>query len=82
MPCARLPRLEGGVAQVPGLLVAHLDLIAVERATAPFHGLSDLYGFRDLGVADSRVDPNGITVLWVDRRIPGAELAPAVPVSA
>ena len=78
MPCARLPRLAGGVAQVPTLVVAHSDLIAIERSTGPFHGLSDLYRFRDLGVADSKVDPNGMTVLWVDRRIPGAALAPAV----
>jgi hypothetical protein len=82
MPCGRLPRLSGGVVQVPTLLVAHLDLIAVERPTGAFHGLSDLYGFRDLGVADSKVNPNGMTVLLVDRRIPGAEVTPAVRTSA
>jgi hypothetical protein len=82
MPCARLPRLSDGVAQVPTLLVAHLDLIAVERPTGAFHGLSDLYAFRDLGVGDSKVNPNGMTVLWVDRRIPGAGVAPAVRTSA
>jgi hypothetical protein len=78
MPCGRLPRVSDGIVQVPTLLVARLNLIAVERPTGAFHGLSDLYRFRDLGVADSKVNPNGMTVLWLDRRIPGAEVAPAV----
>jgi hypothetical protein len=78
MPCAHLPRLDGGVVEVPTVIVAHSDLIAIERETAPFHGLVDLYQLRDLGVADSKVDPNRITVLWVNRHIPGAAVAPAV----
>jgi hypothetical protein len=82
MPCARQPRLDKGVVEVPTVLVAHSGFFPLEFPTAPFHGLVDLYGFRDLSVADSRVDPQGVTVLWVDRRIPGATLAAANDVSS
>jgi hypothetical protein len=77
MPCARLPRLTKGVVEVPTVLVAHSGFFPLEFPTSPFHGLVDLYGFRDLGVADSKVDPQGVTVLWVERQIPGAALASA-----
>jgi arabinosyltransferase C len=77
MPCARLPRLSSGIVEVPTLVVAHSDLVSIDRETAPFHGLIDLYPLRDLGVADSKVEPEGVAVYWVDRRIPGAVLAPA-----
>jgi hypothetical protein len=80
MPCTHLPRLAGGLAEVPTMVVAHSDLISVEREDAPFRGIVDLYSLRDLGTADSKVDPEGIGVYWVDRRIPGAAVAPAVPV--
>jgi hypothetical protein len=71
MPCARQPRLDKGVVDVPTLLVTHSGFFPLESPTAPFHGLVDLYGFRDLGVADSRVAPQGVTVLWIEQRIPG-----------
>jgi cell wall arabinan synthesis protein/arabinosyltransferase-like concanavalin domain-containing protein len=77
MPCARQPRLDKGVVEVPTVLVTHSGFFPLESATAPFHGLVDLYGFRDLGVADSRVDPQGLTVLWVEQRIPGAAIVGA-----
>jgi hypothetical protein len=77
MPCARQPRLAKGVVEVPTVLVAHSGFFPLEFLTSPFHGLVDLYGFRDLSVADSRVVPQGVTVLWVERRIPGAALVPA-----
>ena len=82
MPCAHLPRLDKGIVSVPTILVTHSDLVPLERDTAPFHALVDLYTFRDLGVADSKVDPKGVTVLWVNQRIPGAALAPAHDVSS
>jgi cell wall arabinan synthesis protein/arabinosyltransferase-like concanavalin domain-containing protein len=77
MPCARQPRLDKGVVEVPTVLVAHSGFFALEFLTSPFHGLVDLYGFRDLSVADSKVVPQGITVLWVERRIPGAAIVRA-----
>jgi hypothetical protein len=77
MPCAHQPRLTRGLVEVPTVLVTHSGFFPLEFATSPFHGLVDLYGFRDLGVADSRVDPQGVTVLWVERHIPGAAVAPA-----
>jgi hypothetical protein len=77
MPCARQPRLDKGVVEVPTVLVAHSGFFPLEFLTSPFHGLVDLYGFRDLSVADSRVDPQGVTVLWVEKQIPGAALVRA-----
>jgi hypothetical protein len=82
MPCARQPRLTKGIVEVPTVLVAHSGFFPLEFLTSPFHGLVDLYGFRDLGVADSRVVPQGVTVLWVERRIPGAVLVPAQAVNS
>jgi hypothetical protein len=81
-PCARQPQLDKGVVEVPTVLVAHSGFFPLEFPTSPFHGLVDLYGFRDLSVADSKVDPQGVTVLWVERQIPGAALAPAHDVSS
>ena len=59
------------------MLVAHSGFFPLEFLTSPFHGLVDLYDFRDLSVADSRVVPQGVTVLWVERQIPGAALVRA-----
>jgi hypothetical protein len=82
MPCARQPRLDKGVVEVPTVLVAQSGFFPLEFPTSPFHGLVDLYGFRDLSVADSKVDPQGVTVLWVERRIPGAAVARAQAVDS
>jgi hypothetical protein len=75
MPCTRIPRLRNGVVEPPGLVVTHGDPVSVERESGPFHGLLDLYRLRDLGSSDFA----DIAVLWVDRRIPGAAIAPAIP---
>jgi hypothetical protein len=82
MPCARQPRLTKGVVEVPTVLVAQSGFFPLEFPTSPFHGLVDLYGVRDLSVADSKVVPQGITVLWVERRIPGAAVVRAQAINS
>jgi hypothetical protein len=77
MGCARTPRVTAGVAQAPAVVVSHGDDVWFEHPTSPFHGVLDLYSLQDLGVADSKLAPD-VTVLWVDRRIPGGALIPAV----
>ena len=72
MPCARLPRLQRGVVEIPTLLVAHNELWPIDGGSSPFRGTLDVYKLRDLSVGDSRLPPAGIHVLWVDREIPGA----------
>jgi cell wall arabinan synthesis protein/arabinosyltransferase-like concanavalin domain-containing protein len=77
MPCATLPKLQRGVVQVPTVVIAHNELWPIEFDSSPFKRTLDVYRLRDLSVGDSRLPPDGMQVLWIDKRIPGAALAAA-----
>jgi hypothetical protein len=79
-PCVQLPRLSGGIVEVPWNTVSTSDSFSpVEYpGSSPFSGLLDLYRLERLPVADSENPPADLVVFGVDRRIPGAHLAPPV----
>jgi hypothetical protein len=63
---------------VPTVLIGRSGQWPIEFETSPFNGVLDLYALRDLSVGDSEVEPEAMNVLWVDRRIEGAGVAPLV----
>jgi arabinosyltransferase A len=77
-PCAELPRLSDGLVEVPRQIVTERELRTPIRYSfaSPFDGLLDLYWLERLPIADSTNPPDDIVVLGVNRRIPGAKLAP------
>jgi hypothetical protein len=78
VPCVRQPRV-AGVADVPNLLLAFRDTMwPLGTGTSPFDELPELYPFVRLPLSDSRNPPGDVAVYEVDRRIEGAEIAPAV----
>jgi hypothetical protein len=78
-PCIRLPVLAEGTVEVPTHVVswsAQATPIAFE-GTSPFEGVLDVYDVEHLSLRDSENPPADIVAYAVDRRIPGAVLAPA-----
>jgi hypothetical protein len=77
-PCSELPRLEDGVARVPDLLVVwHAADTPVDFESSPFAGALDLYQLKRLPPVDSSGSRfTEFAVFEVDRRIPGASIAP------
>ncbi|MDQ3671171.1 MAG: hypothetical protein M3364_01855, partial [Actinomycetota bacterium] len=78
-PCVQLPRLHDGIVEVPDQLVvtrAWPSPIA-DPFTSPFAGVLDLYRLERLPLADSERPPSTMAVFGLDRRIPGALVAPA-----
>ena len=82
VPCARLPQLRDGVAEVPDYIVSTRIPrapglpVSVRYPSSPFYGLLDLYGVRELQLTGPN-PPRQIAVFAVDRRIPGAtEVSP------
>lgn len=79
-PCARLPLLRNGIAEVPRQIVVLRNSVSPVRygATSPFAGVLDLYPLERVTMADSSNPPEEFVVLGVDRRIPGAKVAPPI----
>ena len=77
-PCAKLPRLAFGIIEPPTLVVGRMGWWALDRETNPFTGVLDLYRLRDLSIGDSEVALDYTAVLWVDRELPGAAIAPVL----
>jgi hypothetical protein len=78
-PCARLPNLHDGVVDVPDrIVISTPDPVPPFRynVTSPFLGLQDLYQLHRVPVADTRPALERLEIYDVDRRIPGAKLAP------
>jgi hypothetical protein len=79
-PCARLPRLRNGLAEVPDTIVSYPNEFSPIRypLTSPFVGVLDLYPLRRLRLEPT---PDGadseIEVFEIDRTIPGGLPAPA-----
>ena len=78
VPCARLPQLHGGVADVPRRIVAFRTSIwPLATGTSPFDGVFDLYAVRRLLLTDTTNPPGDVAVYDVDTHIAGAAvLAP------
>ncbi|MDQ3672037.1 MAG: arabinosyltransferase, partial [Actinomycetota bacterium] len=75
-PCARLPRLGGGVVDPPGEIVLPRSSLTVLRFTgSPFQGILDLYGLERLPLSDSENPPSEVVVFGVDHRLPGGAMA-------
>jgi hypothetical protein len=74
-PCARLPKLGGGVVEVPDRVVStdRFSLFSGDEASS-FHGLLDLHELERTSVADSENWPEDVHLFEVDRDIPGARL--------
>jgi hypothetical protein len=79
-PCVHLPRLNGGIVDVPGSIVVTSDATSPIRwpGSSPFAGILNLYPVKRLPVADSDNPPVDLVAFEVERRIPGAELAPPI----
>jgi cell wall arabinan synthesis protein len=79
VPCARLPEVSRGVAQVPKLIVAFRDTTwPFGAGTSPIDELPDLYRLIRLPLSDSSDPPDDVVVYVVDTRTAGTALAPAV----
>ena len=76
-PCARQPRLQGGVAEPPDLILTtryYQDPLLY--GTSPFNGVHDLYSVERLRVFGS-YSPKALRLYAVEKTIPGAvELPP------
>jgi hypothetical protein len=77
-PCAELPHLDDGVAQAPNLLVVwHEADSPLDYTLSPFAGVLDLYELVRIPPVDASGPPFAeVAILAVDRRIPGARIAP------
>jgi arabinosyltransferase C len=83
LPCARLPRLEGGVHGVPHTLaLERFSGYPSVHGSGTAYGLLDLYRFEYLPSSDSPRRTGSLRIYVVDPRIPGTALAPAVRVRA
>ena len=78
-PCVRQPRFRDGAVEVPSIIVSPFDSTSwlSTWVGSPYRGLGDLYSFERLSLADSRHPPADVGVFAVERRIPGAAVAPA-----
>jgi hypothetical protein len=78
-PCVRLPRLAGGTAEVPSTIVTTIDGASPIRfpASSPFAGLLDVYRLERVPLADRGNPRVVVAVFEIDRRVPGAKVAPA-----
>jgi hypothetical protein len=78
LPCTRLPLLANGIVEVPTHVVSPRNQLGPFRypVTSPFIGVADLYDLEHLPISDSENAPGEVAVFAVDRRIPGAMLAP------
>jgi Mycobacterial cell wall arabinan synthesis protein len=76
-PCARQPRLRGGVAEAPDYVVkSRIYRKRFLSRTSPFHGVLDLYRLERLDLVGG-FSPRELGVFAVDKEIPGAiEVAP------
>jgi hypothetical protein len=87
-PCTRLPVLSEGAVEVPQHVVTTSNsffnsLAVIRRSEAsPFFGVVDLYDIERVPVADTEDWPRSVLVFAVDRRIPGAMLAPPARTTA
>jgi hypothetical protein len=79
-PCVKQPRMTNGIVEVPDNLVTLRDAagMPVAYGTSPFVGLLDLYPFERLPWDDETNPPVDLTAFKIDRRIPGAKVAPPV----
>ena len=77
-PCTSLPALRDGSVEVPQhVVIGETESPPLRyHVTSPFVGLLDLYELERVPVADSEDDVDRLRVFAVDRRIPGAGLAP------
>ena len=73
LPCATMPAIDGGLVEIPRLVVLYLRTWPLDRTDAPFAAVLDLYELQ--GMARG---PEGMRVLSVNRRIPGFARADAV----
>ncbi len=79
-PCAVLPRLAGGIVEVPSVVMITRDSawLLRDRGTSPFIGMLDLYGLRPLSVTEPRHATRSMEVYEVARDVPGAAVLPPV----
>ena len=81
VPCARLPQLRDGVAEVPDYIVATRIPrapglpVSVRYPASPFYGLLDLYELKKLDLVGAH-PPRQVAVFAVDREVPGATEVP------
>jgi hypothetical protein len=88
-PCAREPRLGGGILEVPRAFVGFSTSLepSLGRSTGTFDGVRDLYSLVRVPLVDPKLPrlhpwteastlPTDLALYVVDQRIPGARLAP------
>jgi hypothetical protein len=75
VPCAKLPRLRDGTAEVPNRIVGFQYTWPVGNGTTPFEGVLDLYRLDRLPVTSASGVDTGVGTYEVDRRLLGAALA-------
>jgi len=73
LPCATAPAIDGGVAEVPSLIIFYLRSWPLDQTHSPFAAVPELYELRRIAQG-----PEGIRVMSVNRRIPGFARADAV----
>jgi len=79
-PCASLPRLEHGVAEMPDWVVLEERAVLwpLDQADSPFNPVLDLHTLFKLPLADSEAPPERVRVYHVDRDNLGETVLPAV----
>jgi hypothetical protein len=75
LPCAHLPALQDGVADVPHTIVSFGNPPSPFAATSPFTGVLDVYRLQAMPLTDSRRPPKGLIVYAVVSSIPGGVIA-------
>ncbi len=73
LPCATTPTIDGGLVEIPSLVLLYLRSWPLDETDSPFAAVPDLYELR--GIARG---PEGMKVLSVNRRIQGFALVDAV----
>ena len=73
LPCATAPAIDGGVAEVPSLMIFYLRSWPLDQTHSPFAAVPELYELRQIARG-----PEGIRVMSVNPRIPGFERADAI----
>ena len=78
-PCAAIPRLEDGVAELPDwVIIEERDVLwPLDQADSPFNAVLDLGALAKLPLADSEAPPERVRVYHVDRGNSGEVVLPA-----
>jgi hypothetical protein len=65
-PCARIPRIEEGLVEIPTIAVFQSTLWPLRERDGPFAAVADLYELRRTATG-----PKGVRVFFVIKRVPG-----------